>query len=321
MKVNYIDSSEKLYEGRFYQQELSEGSVELVFDYHLGKEYSQSDNYFSALQKIRKILEEEGITILCNGSSTNVYPSGMMLDMGHGTKAYRLREGFHATLKDAVDIFDYDEMEFIRGTVQEQEEYFNTWRLSKKRRQFNKPKYTIESINAESSYIYFWGHQPTKDGSIGKNCLSQWWPSQFEKEGIKYSSAEQWMMAEKARAFLDTETLEKILKSETPKEAKDLGRKVSNFNEDVWKLKSYSIVLEGNLLKFSQNPNLKEYLLGTGQSILVEASPYDTIWGIGMKQDDRGVENPKNWKGQNLLGFVLMEVRDILKEPLIPFLR
>lgn len=318
MKVSYIDYNNRLYDGAFEQKELSNDSVELLFSYHLGEKCIQSDNYFSALQRIRQALEEEGITILCNGSSTNVYPSGMMLDMGNGEKAYRMREGFHATLNDVVNIFEFDEKEFVKGTVQDQEEYFNTWRSSKKRRRYSKPNYSIESINPESTRIYFWGHQPNKDGTIGKSCLSQWWPCQFEKEEIKYSSAEQWMMAEKARAFLDTETLSEILKSETPKEAKDLGRQVTNFSEDVWRLKSYSIVLEGNLLKFVQNPALRDYLISTGESILVEASPYDKIWGIGMKQDDDGIEDPKNWKGQNLLGFALMEVRDILKEQTHP---
>jgi hypothetical protein len=314
MKVRYIDNDGEKRNGEFELMELDNGLLKLLFNYHLGQECSESDNYFSALQGIRQALEEEGITILCNGSSTNVYPSGMMLDMGNGEKAYRMREGFHATLNDIVNIFEFDEKEFVRGTVQDQEEYFNTWRSSKKRRRYSKPKYSIKSINPESTYIYFWGHQPTKDGSIGKSCLSQWWPCHFEKEGINYNSSEQWMMAEKARAFLDTEVLSKILKSKTPKEAKDLGRQVNNFSEDVWKLKSYSIVLEGNLLKFDQNPELKEYLLGTGDSIFVEASPYDKIWGIGMKQDDEGIDNPRNWKGKNLLGFALMEVRDILKE-------
>jgi ribA/ribD-fused uncharacterized protein len=224
------------------------------------------------------------------------------------------KEEFKELYKIGEDIFEFDEKEFVRGTVQDQEEYFNSWRSSKKRRRFSKPKYNIESIDPKSPYIYFWGHQPTKDGSISKSCLSQWWPCVFEKDGVKYSSAEQWMMAEKARAFLDADILSKILKSETPKEAKDLGRQVANFNEDVWTLKSYSIVVEGNLLKFDQNPEIKEYLIGTGDSVLVEVSLYDKVWGIGMNQDDEGIENPLNWKGKNLLGFALMEVRDILKE-------
>lgn len=313
MKVNYIDHNERLYEGAFMQKELSNGFVELLFSYHLGKKCSESDNYFSALQGIRKELEEEGITILCNGSSTNVYPSGMLLDMGNGEKAYRLREGYHAAFNDVVNIFEFDKREFVNGTVKDQEEYFYTWRSSQKRLRYSKPKYNIESINTKSTYIYFWGHQPTKDGTISKSCLSQWWPCHFEKAGINYNSSEQWMMAEKARAFLDTEALSEILKSKTPKEAKDFGRQVNNFSEDVWKLKSYSIVLEGNLLKFDQNPELKEYLLSTGDAILVEASPYDKVWGVGMRQDEEGIDNPKNWQGKNLLGFALMEVRDIIR--------
>lgn len=129
-----------------------------------------------------------------------------------------------------------------------------------------------------------------------------------------YTSAEQWMMAEKARVFADRPILEKILLTDDPREAKKLGIKVSFFDEDVWRERSYDIVFEGNLLKFSQNRELKEYLISTGEAVLVEASPYDKIWGIGMKWGDEGIENPKNWHGQNLLGFALMEVRDLLKE-------
>ena len=121
-------------------------------------------------------------------------------------------------------------------------------------------------------------------------------------------------MAEKARSFLDNERLNLILDANDPRKAKQFGRQVSNFNEDAWKLKRYTIVKAGNLLKFTQNQKLRDYLQSTGNSILVESSPYDKIWGIGMGENDEKIKDPKNWKGENLLGFALMEVRDILNQ-------
>ncbi|MOA26451.1 Swarming motility protein YbiA [compost metagenome] len=121
------------------------------------------------------------------------------------------------------------------------------------------------------------------------------------------------MMAEKAMIFDDKEMLERILKSDNPKEIKELGRKVNNFNEAIWTKKRYSTVLNGNYAKFLQNPKLMQFLLQTEDKILVEASPYDQIWGISMSSDDQSVNDPFKWKGENLLGFALMEVRDELK--------
>ena len=120
------------------------------------------------------------------------------------------------------------------------------------------------------------------------------------------------MMAEMARLFKDYETLEEILATENQKEIKDLGRKIKNFNEELWNREKYEIVKRGNLAKFSQDENLKEFLLSTGDKIIVEASPYDSIWGIGMGTKDKNIEDPTAWKGENLLGFALMEVRDLL---------
>ncbi|ADL51188.1 NADAR family protein [Clostridium cellulovorans] len=161
-------------------------------------------------------------------------------------------------------------------------------------------------------YLFFWGHQPSKDGSIVKTCLSQWWQSDFTVDTDTYCCMEQYMMAEKARLFGDDETLEKIIKSKEPKEIKDLGRQVKNFDENLWNEKRYSIILNGNYAKFLQNEDLRQFLIGTKGKVLVEASPYDKIWGIGLSADDEKIENPMLWKGTNLLGFALMEVRDEL---------
>lgn len=121
------------------------------------------------------------------------------------------------------------------------------------------------------------------------------------------------MMAAKARLFNDAEMEKEILKAATPNQAKALGRKVKNFDPKLWDEHKCQIVTQGNLLKFSQNQKFKDFLLSTGDKVLVEASPYDRIWGIGMLETDSRVENPLLWNGENLLGFALMEVRDELR--------
>jgi ribA/ribD-fused uncharacterized protein len=120
-------------------------------------------------------------------------------------------------------------------------------------------------------------------------------------------------MAGKARLFNDHEILEQILKAETPNQAKSLGRKVRNFDPKIWNENKYEIVKQGNFLKFSQNEKFKEFLLSTDDTILVEASPYDKIWGIGMLETNAKAKDPTQWNGENLLGFALMEVRDELR--------
>jgi len=174
-------------------------------------------------------------------------------------------------------------------------------------------KYTIENIKSESKFLFFWGHQPNKDGSISKTCFSQWWLSSFEVDKVIYKTAEHWMMAQKAELFKDNEVLEKILQAKSPAEAKKLGREVKNYNENLWLAARYDIVKQGNYHKFSQNPELKTFLLNTKDRVLVEASPVDAIWGIGMAGDHKDVLDPEKWQGLNLLGFALMEVRDELK--------
>lgn len=162
-------------------------------------------------------------------------------------------------------------------------------------------------------FLFFWGHQKNKKGTISKSCFSQWYSCSFEVENIKYHSAEQYMMAEKARLFKDKEVLEEILKAKEQKEIKELGRKVKNFNLELWNSCKYEIVLQGNLAKFRENEDFKEFLLNSENKIIVEASPYDKVWGIGLVADDEKINNPNNWKGENLLGFALMEVRDLIR--------
>jgi ribA/ribD-fused uncharacterized protein len=162
-------------------------------------------------------------------------------------------------------------------------------------------------------YIFFWGHTPKKNQNIGPFCFSQWFPSEFIVDNKTYFTAEHWMMAEKARLFNDLPVAEKIINTEKAALVKELGRQIQNFNEEIWEKNRYEIVVKGNYYKFILNPALKEFLLSTKDKIIVEASPLDNIWGIGMGKDKPDCENPNKWKGSNLLGFALMEVRDKIK--------
>ncbi|WP_394749976.1 NADAR family protein [Spongiimicrobium salis] len=165
--------------------------------------------------------------------------------------------------------------------------------------------------NLKFKYLFFWGHTPSKDGTISSTCLSQWWAGHpFEENGIIYQSTEHYMMAGKAKLFNDHEMLQKIMESKHPAEAKKYGRMVRNFDAIEWENHRCRIVIHGNFLKFSQHAELKDFLFKTKERIIVEASPRDRIWGIGMSKNHESASEPKNWRGQNLLGFCLMEVRD-----------
>ena len=162
-------------------------------------------------------------------------------------------------------------------------------------------------------YLFFWGHQPSKDGTVTKSCLSQWWRADFVVAGITYHSTEHWMMAAKARLFDGEEILGRILAAPSPAEAKKLGREINGFVPEVWEEHKYEIVKAGNLHKFGQHKDLARFLLATSDRVLVEASPVDTIWGIGLAADSADAKDPARWQGPNLLGFALMEVRDQLR--------
>lgn len=166
---------------------------------------------------------------------------------------------------------------------------------------------------SRNDFLFFWGHTDRRN-EVGKACLSQWYPSPFTRDGEFFHTAEQYMMAGKACTFGDEDVRRLIMEAYDPMSVKKLGRRVRNFNEYVWRCNRLPIVVNANLGKFSQNEKLLEFLLGTDDRILVEASPYDSIWGIGLVEDDPAACNPKLWKGENLLGFALMTVRDILRE-------
>lgn len=160
-------------------------------------------------------------------------------------------------------------------------------------------------------YIYFWGHQTSKS-YVGKECMSQWYPSTFKVDGWEYDNCEQFMMAKKAELFNDTESFKRILATSNPRKVKELGRAVKNFDANIWDANKFDIVVKGNYEKFVQNSDLKKYLLSTNDDILVEASPYDKVWGVGLRASDPLILNESTWKGENLLGKALMEVRNDL---------
>ncbi|GAA4391062.1 NADAR family protein [Hymenobacter koreensis] len=163
-------------------------------------------------------------------------------------------------------------------------------------------------------YLFFWGHTPIPNArTVGKECLSQWYPAAFEVDGERYVTAEHFMMAEKARLFGDEAIRTKILSAKHPDQAKRLGREVLHFDAETWDAARFNIVVRGCTAKFEQHPALRAYLLTTGDRVLVEASPVDTIWGIGLPQQDARALNPAAWQGLNLLGFAMMEVRTRLQ--------
>ncbi len=159
----------------------------------------------------------------------------------------------------------------------------------------------MESGNRDSFFLFYGGY------------LSQWAKTPFYHEEIRYGCAEQWMMAQKAEMFGDTEAHLKIMRAISPKQQKAYGREVRGFDKATWDKEAYRIVKMGNVLKFSQNEKARKFLLNTGDRTIVEASPYDRIWGVGLGEDHPDVIYPERWKGQNLLGKAIMDVRDVLR--------
>ena len=151
-------------------------------------------------------------------------------------------------------------------------------------------------------YVFFWGSE-----------FSNWFECDFTYKLHKFKNSEQAFMWEKAIYFGDKETAEKILVTPSPNQNKKLGRKVKNFNAEEWLRVGYDIMVAVNMAKFEQNEKLRQILLSTEDRIIVEASPYDTIWGIGLYWEDDRVLDENKWRGQNLLGKALMEVREKLR--------
>jgi ribA/ribD-fused uncharacterized protein len=142
--------------------------------------------------------------------------------------------------------------------------------------------------------------------------FSQWYRCTFTVDGKSFNCAEQYMMYGKAMLFEDTASAAKILEADHPRQHKALGRKVTPFDDKKWRSAREAIVMAGNRAKFTQNAELRELLLATASTTLVEASPYDKIWGIGLAASDPRAQDPAQWKGQNLLGKILTTLRDEL---------
>ncbi|TDL99679.1 MAG: hypothetical protein C4K58_07035 [Flavobacteriaceae bacterium] len=151
------------------------------------------------------------------------------------------------------------------------------------------------------TYYYFWET---------KHSFSQWHKCSFEIGGTTFNSAEQYMMYSKAILFGDIDSANKILESNNVREQKQLGRQVKNFNKEIWDLNATSIVYNGNKEKFKQNKEFLNLLLSTKGQTIVEASPDDNIWGIGLTKDQEESKSIFTWKGTNWLGILLTELRE-----------
>lgn len=159
----------------------------------------------------------------------------------------------------------------------------------------------IKDCKVTDDYVLFWD-----------SVFSQWHPARFTVGGVEYANAEQYMMCNKASTFNDEDAFHRILNSKSPAEAKAIGRQVKNYDDSTWNKARVGVVIKGNYHKFSQNPEMKDILLSTGTRILVEASPHDKIWGIGLGENDARALNPGEWRGYNLLGYSLVIVRSML---------
>ncbi len=155
---------------------------------------------------------------------------------------------------------------------------------------------------AKADFIFFWG-----------GIYSQWEASIFIIDNIQYSSAEQYMMAKKAKVFNDDVSFNRIMTSHNPQKQQEIGRNIKGFDKIKWDAVCRDIVYIGNYAKFTQNPKLKTALLNTGDKELVEASPIDKIWGIGLKEDNPLAWNKSTWEGTNWLGIAIMQVREKLR--------
>lgn len=155
-------------------------------------------------------------------------------------------------------------------------------------------------------FTFFWSN---------KSPFSNWYKAGFKLEDIEFNCTEQYMMYQKAQLFSDEDIASKILKTSNPGKQKDLGRQVKNFEAEVWDKHCKQIVYDANYAKFTQNENLLKRLIKTKGTTLVEASPVDNIWGIGLAEDDPKVKDRNTWQGKNLLGEILTDLREnLIKE-------
>ena len=164
----------------------------------------------------------------------------------------------------------------------------------------------------QPEFLFFSEMPAGPHSSSAHMMLAQWYPSGFSVQGDQYLHAAHWMMVQKAKLFDDDEAAASLLTLKDNREIKSRGRHIVGFDQRRWDDNKYSIVVLGNLHKFSQHPILRAYISETRPMVLTEANPDDGVWGIGMQENAPGATNPHHWRGLNLLGFALMEVRDIL---------
>lgn len=161
-------------------------------------------------------------------------------------------------------------------------------------------------MKTTNTMVLFWGTQ---------DIYSNWHPSVFiDADDITYKNSEQYMMYKKAMLFDDVAIARQVLWTSDPRKMKELGRRVKGFDEKTWQANRMKIMVDGCYLKFTQNKHLQDELLATGNKVIVEASPYDKVWGIGLAEDDPRALNAQQWQGENLLGIALMAVREKINE-------
>lgn len=174
--------------------------------------------------------------------------------------------------------------------------------------QFGLPKYNLNQIQKEKQPELFFF-----ETAMNKSCLNHWWLEDFSVSTQNYKCLEQFMMEQKAELFQETSIKQKILEVNSPEQIQALGKEIKAFDQIIWDKFKYAIALQGNWNKFNQKRILREFLLSTGDTLLVGASLNDSIWGIPLSMDSPDTQNLLKWQGQNLLGFALMEVRDELR--------
>jgi ribA/ribD-fused uncharacterized protein len=160
----------------------------------------------------------------------------------------------------------------------------------------------METKDKKETFKFFWG-----------GTFSQWAPSKFIIDGVEFNTCEQYMMYKKALMFSDYESAKKIMESSNPRDQKAFGRQVKNFKDDVWVKYCRKIVYDANVAKFTQNPKMFDELIATGEDTLVEASPYDKRWGIGLSADNPFAQDRSTWDGLNWLGEAIQQVREDIR--------
>jgi hypothetical protein len=167
--------------------------------------------------------------------------------------------------------------------------------------EYNK-RFMIDIDSEGKDFVFFW--KPEEENA----CFGNWFPLAFSVDGIHFHTSEHYVMYHKALLMGDEEIARAVLEDPDPHSAKKWGQRVKPWSQDIWNRERCRIMYEACFAKF-QAEDMRQRLLNTGDAVLVEASPYDKIWGIGLLKTDKNARNPQRWKGLNLLGKVLMKIR------------